>query len=62
MGSPVSAVIAKLALQESGKKAIEFSPVKPKWWRRYVDDVNTCLTKQDIETFHNHMNSIDQHI
>ena len=62
MGSQVSAVIAELLLQEIEKKAIESSPVKPKWWRRYMDDVNTCLKKQDIETFHNQINSIDRHI
>ena len=62
MGSPVSAVIAELVLQEIEKKAIESSPVRSKWWRRYVNDANACLKRQDIETFHDHINSIDRHI
>ncbi|KAL9953883.1 hypothetical protein ACROYT_G041356 [Oculina patagonica] len=40
MGSPVSAVIAELVMQEVEEKALETSPVQPKWWRRYVDDSN----------------------
>ena len=28
----------------------------------YVDDVNVCLKKSDIQCFHNHLNSVDQHI
>jgi len=35
MGSPVSAVIAELVMQEVEEKALETSPVQPKWWRRY---------------------------
>ena len=44
-GSPVSAVITELVVQEVGEKAIETSPVRPKWWRRYVDDSNTCIKR-----------------
>ena len=43
MGSPVSAVIAELVMQEVEEKASETSPVRPKWWRRYVDDSNACI-------------------
>ena len=32
MGSPVSAVIAELVMQEVEEKALETSPVEPKWW------------------------------
>jgi hypothetical protein len=42
MASPVSAVIAELVMQEVEEKALETSPVRPKWWRRYVDDSNAC--------------------
>ena len=55
-------MIAEPVLQEIEKKTIDSSLVKPKWWRQYEDDANTCLKKQDIETFHNHINSIDRHI
>ena len=59
MGSPVSAVIAELIMQEVEEKAIETSPVRPKWWRCYVDDSNACINKRDdVEVFHSPLNSI----
>ena len=45
MGSPVSAVIAELVMQEGEEKALETSPVRPKWWRRYVDDSNETVLR-----------------
>ena len=62
MGSPVSAVVAELVMQEVEKKALQTSPVQPRWWRRYVDDANACLNKNEIHCFHNHLNSVNKHI
>lgn len=62
MGSPVSAVIAELVMQEVEEKALETSPVQPKWWRRYVDDSNACIKRDDVEVFHSHLNSINTNI
>ena len=62
MGSPVSAVIAELVMQEIQSKALETSPVDVRWWRRYMDDSNSCLKKCDVQTFHDHLNSINEHI
>ena len=62
MGSPVSAVIAELVMQEIESKALEKSPVNVRWWRRYVDDSNSCLKKCDVQTFHDHLNSINENI
>jgi len=62
MGSPVSAVIAELVMQEVEEKALETSPVRPKWWRRYVDDSNACIKKDGVEVFHSHLNSINANI
>ena len=43
--------------------AINTSPVPVRcWWRRYVDDSNSCLQKQDIDKFHCYLNSINQNI
>ena len=47
VGSPVSAVIAVLVMQEVEEKALETSPIKPKWWRHYVDDSNACIKRDD---------------
>ena len=62
MGSPVSAVIAKLVMQEVETMALASSPVRVKWWKRYVDDSNSCMQKDDVNSFHNHLNSMNQHI
>ena len=62
MGSPVSAVIAELVMQEIESEALETSPVNVRWWRRYMDASNSCLKKSDVQTFHDHLNSIKEHI
>ncbi|KAL9976481.1 hypothetical protein ACROYT_G013789 [Oculina patagonica] len=62
MGSPVSAVIAELVMEEIEEKALASAPVKPRWWRRYVDDSNACLKSESIRVFHSHLNSINPHI
>ena len=62
MGSPVSAVIAELVMQEVEEKALETSPVRPKWWRRYVNDSNACIKRDGVEVFHSHLNSINANI
>ncbi|KAL9966695.1 hypothetical protein ACROYT_G024807 [Oculina patagonica] len=38
------------------------APVKPRWWRRYVDDSNACLKSESIRVFHSNLNSINPHI
>ena len=45
MGSLVSVVIAELTMKE---EALGSSPVKPRWWRRYVDDSNACLKRDEV--------------
>ena len=40
MGSPVRAVIAELTMEQEEEEALASSPVKSRWWRRYVDDSN----------------------
>jgi uncharacterized protein YajQ (UPF0234 family) len=59
MGSPVSAVIAELIMQEVEGIAITTSPVDLKWWKRYVDDSNSCLKRSCVQSFHDHLNSIN---
>ena len=49
MGSPVSMIIAELVMQKVEEKELHSSPIKPKWWCRYVDD--QCLTFADCRLF-----------
>ena len=62
MGSPVSPVVANLCMEEIEKRAINTTTVSPKFWKRYVDD-SFCIIKSDaVASFHDSLNSIDQHI
>ena len=47
---------------QAKEKALASAPVKPRWWRRYVDDPYACLKNAIIEYFHKHLNSIKPHI
>ena len=43
MGSPVSAVIANLVMEDIEHRALTTAPVSPSFWKRFVDDVhNLC--------------------
>ncbi|XP_068697119.1 uncharacterized protein [Montipora foliosa] len=62
MGSPISPVIADLVMEQIEETAIATAPHPPKGWFRYVDDSHTCLRKQQVDEFHQHLNSINLHI
>ena len=57
MGSPVSAVIANLYMEEFEERAIATATYKPKIWKRYVDDTFTVLGKDYVDGFLQHLNS-----
>ena len=40
MGSPFSPVVANLYMEAFERSAIGSFPLKPKWWKRFVDDTN----------------------
>ena len=57
MGSPVSAVIANLYVEEFEERAIVTAAYKPKIWKGYVDDTFTDLGKDYVDGFSQHLNS-----
>ena len=57
MGSPVSAVIANLYMEEFEERAIATATYKPKIWKRYVDDTFTFLGKDYVDGFLQQLNS-----
>lgn len=62
MGSPISPVIADLVMEEIEETAIATAPHPPKWWFRCVDDSHTCLKKDQVDEFHQHLDSINPSI
>ena len=62
MGSPVSATIANLVMEYVEEKAISTTTHPPRWWYRYVDDSHTCLKKDYVQEFRNHLNSVNSNM
>lgn len=62
MGSPVSAILSNLVMEFIEETAMATALHQPKWWYRYVDDSNVCLRHEHLTEFHDHLNSINEHI
>ena len=58
MGSPVSAAVANLYMQFFDEMAISSAPMKPKLWKRYVDDVFCIIKRGGENSFLLHLNSL----
>ena len=57
-----STIVANLYIEDLETKAIKSSPSPPSFWRRFVDDTLTIMKSSQVESFLNHLNSIDHHI
>ena len=62
MGSPVSPVIANIYMGYFESLTILSSSTLIKWWFRYVDDVHSATSKDQVNKLQEHLNSIDPHI
>ena len=62
MGSPVSAVIANMVMEDVEQRALATSPVKPFFWKRYVDDVISAVSGNEAERLLSHLNSVESSI
>ncbi len=62
MGSPVSPIIANIFMEDLEQKAIATAPpnCKPKFWKRYVDDVASAVKRGQAENLRDHLNTVDQ--
>ena len=48
MGSPVSAVIANLVMEDIERRALTTAPVSPSFWKRFVDNMISAVSKNEI--------------
>ena len=56
MGSPVSAVVAEIVMQNiEGQTLATYTRTVP-LWLRYADDTFTAVYKDGIDDFHEHLN------
>ena len=58
MGSPVFALIANMVMEDVEQRALATSPVKPFFWKRYVDDVISAVSGNEAERLLSHLNSV----
>ena len=58
MGSPVSAVIGNLVMEDVEQRALMSAPVNPSFWKRFVDDVIFATSENEIGFLLQHLNSI----
>ena len=61
MGSPVSFIVANLFMEWLEQEAIATAPMecKPKFWRRYVDDILKIIHKDGTQKLTDHLNTVD---
>ncbi|BHF60103.1 hypothetical protein SprV_0100306400 [Sparganum proliferum] len=56
MGSPISGFIAEAVLQRL--ESLVFQHHKPQFWARYVDDTFVVIVRDQVLTFHEHLNAV----
>ena len=59
MGSLVSAVIANMVMEDVEQRALATSPVKPFFWKRYVDDIISAVSGNEAERLLSHLDSVE---
>ncbi|XP_076298582.1 uncharacterized protein LOC143217825 [Lasioglossum baleicum] len=62
MGSPISPVIANLVMEKLEQASISKLPFELVFYKRYVDDVITCLKPQQLQTVLDTFNSFHDRI
>ncbi len=60
MGSPISATIASLVIENIEEVALTTATNPPRCWFRFVDDVG--LKRKYVKEFQKHLNSINEQI
>ena len=61
MSSPVSVVVADMVMENIEQRALNFSH-PPILWKRYIDDTCVALLPSLVDSFHQHLNSIEPSI
>ena len=61
MGSPLSPIGCNIFMEWLENKAITTAPItcRPRFWRRYVDDVLEIVRKGEVDNLTEHLNKVD---
>ena len=62
MGGPTSSVVAEIYMQKHDNDALTTFQEPPKAYERYVDDTFCIIKRQNLQLFHEHLNSIHHSI
>ena len=62
MGSPVSAVVANLFMENFEQRAIDTLSIPPKLWHRYVDDTFSIVKRHAVNSMLNQLNALNNNI
>ena len=62
MGSPVSVTVADIVMENTEQKALNSFSHSPIYWKSYVDNTCVALLPLMVESFHEHLKSIEPSI
>ena len=62
MGSPISASVANLCMEDFEIKAINTVEHPPRIWKKYMDNSIVVIETSKKEKFLEHINKMDPHI
>ena len=62
VGSPVSAVIANMVMEDVETRALNAFISGPKLWKRYIDDIFVLLKQNKLTDLFNHINAVENSI
>ena len=62
MGSPVSAVMANLGMEDLEKRALSISILRPCFWKRYVDNMCAAVNSTLVQILQHDLNNIGRSI
>ncbi|XP_071490039.1 uncharacterized protein [Diadema antillarum] len=61
MGSPVSPIVANLSMEDLEQTVLSTAPttIKPRLWKRYVDDILAVVKEHSVDQLKDHLNQAD---